>query len=296
MTAPDAGVAEAIAFGVVVHFVLSSGYAKLAVGDGLRGLSSLFGPNPGAVAVAVGSTKAKAGRAGSWWASPATMRHYFDVYSSSTSARPLSATLNRAIAGRDWATAGIGWGTLLLELVLIPGLLVAPPRARWIGAAAMVSLDLPLARVPSTKDPALDFRGCLGVRRRLSNGLVFRCFLFLSLAAPVLLHRHTQIVMHVGIAAAMSGLVGIAFFTSLPAYLTGFGCTCAVGSPEWLLAAAIGTAPTANFALLPEHWPSSPISLFMWSGAQAEVCAPWPCAVCCGCVWCAEPLHRAMRA
>lgn len=139
MAAPDPGVAEAIAFGVAVHFVLSSGYAKLAIGDGLRGFGSLLGPTP--VPVAVGSTKAKAGLKGLWWASPATMRHYLDVYGSSASARPMSARLNRAIAGQDWATAGIGWGTLLLELMVIPGLLVASPDARWIGAAAMVHLS-----------------------------------------------------------------------------------------------------------------------------------------------------------
>ena len=83
-----------------------------------------------------------------------------------------------------------------------------------------------------------------------------------------------MVAMHAGIGGAMSARVGIVFLTTLPCYAVGFSCDAPVGSREWWLAAALGLLPTA-FAVvrrkpLPEAWPLSPISLFMWNGAQAE--------------------------
>jgi hypothetical protein len=83
-------------------------------------------------------------------------------------------------------------------------------------------------------------------------------------------------VMHVGIAVTMSARVGLIFVTSLPAYTIGFSCTAPVASATWMVAAVIGLMPTATAALfrrrLPENWPSSPISLFMFSAPQV-LCA-----------------------
>ncbi len=81
--------------------------------------------------------------------------------------------------------------------------------------------------------------------------------------------------MHVGIALAMSLRVGVVFLTTLPGYVLGFSCAAPLLSPAWLLALAVGALPTAlalaRGAPLPEAWPLSPISLFMWSGEQARV-------------------------
>ena len=204
MCIPHPAYAAAASLGIAVHFIFSSGVAKLHVG-GWR------------------------------WGAPSTMRLYLDVYHGSRSAGPISRTLNRWIARRAWATAGIGLGTLVLECAVIPLVaLVAPAEHRGLAAALMVG-------------------------------------------------------MHVGIALAMSGLVGVAFFTTLPSYLVGFGFAAggvppAAGGPAWWLAAAVALGPTAGHVLLrrgrgagadllPEHWPLSPVALFMWNGAQARALA-----------------------
>ena len=79
--------ARGVALGVAVHFVLSSGVAKLWVGGGPA------------------------------WMAPATMRTYLGVYRSARSgvARPLSPRLSAWLAERDWATAAIAWCTVALE-------------------------------------------------------------------------------------------------------------------------------------------------------------------------------------
>jgi hypothetical protein len=80
------------------------------------------------------------------------------------------------------------------------------------------------------------------------------------------------IMMHIGIAVTMSTRVGLIFITSLPAYTIGFSCNAPVASGTWMVASVIGLVPSATAALcgrkLPENWPSSPISLFMFSAPQ----------------------------
>lgn len=81
------------------------------------------------------------------------------------------------------------------------------------------------------------------------------------------------VAMHVGIFVVMSRLVGLAFFTSIPAYLAAFSSEPLDGWRAWLFACAIGLGPTLfahrRGALLPEHWPCSPLALFPWHGSQA---------------------------
>ena len=83
-----------------------------------------------------------------------------------------------------------------------------------------------------------------------------------------------MVCMHCGILVVMSRKVGIVFITSLPCYVVGFSCRAAIGSAPWAAAAILGLLPTVASAVLgvplPEDWPSSSISLFMWNGAQAE--------------------------
>jgi len=80
--------------------------------------------------------------------------------------------------------------------------------------------------------------------------------------------------LHIGIALSMSLNVGLVFLTTLPTYIAGFSCGARVGSAEWLLAAAVALLPSALVLLrgrqLAEDWPSTPCSLFMWNGEQAE--------------------------
>lgn len=81
--------------------------------------------------------------------------------------------------------------------------------------------------------------------------------------------------LHVGIAAAQSCGIGIAFLSCLASYTLGFGSTrVELLTPEWWLAASVGVlVPTAALLLrkqtvLPEDWPSSPVALFPWSGKK----------------------------
>jgi len=186
--------AHAASLGVAVHFILSSGVAKLAVG-------------------------------GIAWLSPRTMAHYLEIYRTSQDAKPLLPKCTRWLSSWPWATAGFAMVTILGEVFLIPSCLFAPPGFyRELGFYAMIAL-------------------------------------------------------HVGIALIMSAKVGLVFFTTLPMYTLGFTATAQVGSWPWTLAATIGFAPTLvklalTGRLLPEDWPSSPLSLFMWNGKQAATWAP----------------------
>ena len=87
----------------------------------------------------------------------------------------------------------------------------------------------------------------------------------------------TMVCMHVGIAALMSFRVGLVFFTTFPAYVVGFRCAASPCTPEWMLAALVAFVPSVvsiwRQKLLPDIWPCSSISLFMWSGEQAEALA-----------------------
>lgn len=100
---------SAASLGVAVHFVLSAGAAKLRVG-------------------------------GARWADAGTMETYLGVYRASRTAPPLSRSLSHALGSRPWAARALGAGTLALELVLMPGLVLAPPSLRWLGWAAMLCL------------------------------------------------------------------------------------------------------------------------------------------------------------
>ena len=180
--------AHGAAWGAAIHFVLQSGAAKLRVG-------------------------------GAAWLEPRTMAAYLNAYRDSRDAAPLSRAASAWIASRAWATSAISGATILLEIVLIPGTLLAPAAWRPAATAAMVT-------------------------------------------------------MHIGILVVMSRKVGIVFITSLPCYIVGFCCSAAIGSAPWAAAAILGLLPTVASAVLgvplPEDWPSSSISLFMWNGAQAE--------------------------
>eukprot|EP00934_Nitzschia_sp_Nitz4_P000056 Nitzschia sp. Nitz4//scaffold30_size153850//131475//132818//NITZ4_002795-RA/size153850-processed-gene-0.22-mRNA-1//1//CDS//3329547315//56//frame0 len=84
---------------------------------------------------------------------------------------------------------------------------------------------------------------------------------------------YAMILMHVGIACFMSIKVGVVFITSLPAYVYGFYCTAPIASPAWQVAVVLGLGPTiaSMFLLpLPENWPLTPVSLFMWNGTTAQ--------------------------
>ena len=199
---PDAansrGYAKAAALGVVIHFILSSGVAKVWVGGGARE-----------------------------WTRPATMRTYLNTYRPSKTAGPISPIASAWVSARPWALTTIGGATLLLEIILVPATLLTGARIR---AAALLAL----------------------------------------------------VAMHVGIALLLSKQVGIAFLTSIPAYAIGFcGYDDAPGMVgfepgPWFCAVAVGLGPTALAMVrgsafpLPEEWPCSPISLFMFSGRQAS--------------------------
>jgi hypothetical protein len=80
--------------------------------------------------------------------------------------------------------------------------------------------------------------------------------------------------MHVGIVSLMSFKVGVAFFTTIPVYLYAFDCDAEIGTKPWLLAALLGLGPTLCSVLLipiPENWPFTPVSLFMWDGKAAQI-------------------------
>lgn len=117
---PGPLLASSVALGVVVHFLLSSGVAKLLVG----------------------------GRA---WADPSTMQTYLDAYRDSQSARPLQPALSRWVAERAWATRGLSVATLLLECALLPACFLLPPRCRWLGTIAMVLMHTGIALMMSAK-------------------------------------------------------------------------------------------------------------------------------------------------
>ena len=83
-----------------------------------------------------------------------------------------------------------------------------------------------------------------------------------------------MLMLHVGIALALSLKVGALFLTTLPCYLLGFSCEAPVGSAPWALAVAIGVLPSAACLavgkLLPDEWPLTAVSLFMFDGEAAR--------------------------
>ena len=117
---PDPAVQAGLSLGIAVHFVLSSGMAKVFVGGG------------------------------SAWLAPSTMTTYLAVYGDSKSAGPISKTLNRV--GRDYPLAAtlISAGTLLVECVLAPAcILLLGPEQRWLLCALMLLMHVGIALVMS---------------------------------------------------------------------------------------------------------------------------------------------------
>ena len=104
----------AVNFGVCIHFILSTGFAKIFVG----GLS---------------------------WLKPGTMREYLKAYGVSATAPPLSKSLNRFIRARPWALVGISAATLLLELIVVPSSLIMPPAWRPACAYSLIVMHFGIA-------------------------------------------------------------------------------------------------------------------------------------------------------
>ena len=84
-----------------------------------------------------------------------------------------------------------------------------------------------------------------------------------------------SVLLHVGIAAAQSCGIGVAFLSCIATYTLGFGSTrVEMFTSEWWVAGGVGVlVPAAMLVLrkqsvLPEDWPSSPIALFPWSSVQ----------------------------
>ena len=109
--------------------------------------------------------------------------------------------------------------------------------------------------------------------------IVMECLIIpatLMLPGRFMVGTSSLILMHLGIFFVMSKQVGVVFCTTLPMYLIGFSCTASVGTGPWWCALAVSLLPTLGSLLLrgellPENWPSSSLSLFMWSGEQAKV-------------------------
>ena len=96
----------------------------------------------------------------------------------------------------------------------------------------------------------------------------------IALLAPPpmrIISAYLMIAMHIGIALVQSFKLSLIFCTTLPLYFLAFSCTSPPLSLPWLLAAAIALQPC--FFTVPETWPLSPVSLFMWSGRQARALA-----------------------
>ena len=86
--------------------------------------------------------------------------------------------------------------------------------------------------------------------------------------------------MHIGIATIQSLEVGLVFVSTLPTYLVGFACDATIGSPAWTLAATIALVPSLTSLLvntpIPESWPWTSVSLFMWNGDQVSSTSSTP--------------------
>lgn len=117
------------------------------------------------------------------------------------------------------------------------------------------------------------FDGLVGLLTILLEVVLIPAALFLPAPLRYVVGVWGMIALHIGIAFGMSLRVGLVFLTTLPTYITGFGCDARVGSTEWCLAAAIALGPSAiaivRGRLLSEEWPCTPCSLFMYNGAQA---------------------------
>jgi len=106
--------------------------------------------------------------------------------------------------------------------------------------------------------------------------LFFECVAVpLAFAVPVgarLTLGVTMLLMHVGIFAVQSAVIGVFFVPNVASYTLGFGADLPWGSPGWWVALAVCLASVGLVAtrmrLLPEDWPLTPLALFGWSGRQ----------------------------
>jgi hypothetical protein len=108
----------------------------------------------------------------------------------------------------------------------------------------------------------------------------------LLLAGP---HRpkvaYLLVAIHVGTALLLSFRAGFSFWTTIPVYLYGFSCPAEFASAPWFLAVVIAFGPTvaattlggcggdgsgSGGLALPDSWPWTPVSLFMWDGPAAD--------------------------
>jgi hypothetical protein len=113
--------AEAVALGVCVHFIASSGWAKVLVG-GLSG-----------------------------WLSPGTLRSVIQCYGkySLGEAGPAIPAMNRLVASSDVLLTSLSAKTLLFECILVPASLFLPSHLRVYMIVASVALHFGIAAVQS---------------------------------------------------------------------------------------------------------------------------------------------------
>jgi len=112
---------------------------------------------------------------------------------------------------------------------------------------------------------------CIAAATLLLELLLVPLIPFLAPPPLRIISAHLMMAMHVGIALVQSFKLCLIFCTTLPTYFLAFSCTSPPSSPPCLLAAAIALQPL--LFTVPETWPLSPVSLFMWSGRQARALA-----------------------
>lgn len=112
--------AHAIAHGVVVHFVLSTGIAKLTVG-------------------------------GLGWMLPDTMMTYLSIYGGSSTSGPLLKRLNRWLLQNSVACSLFSINAIVLEVFLVPATLFVPSPYRPVGLYLMLAMHLGIASAMSLK-------------------------------------------------------------------------------------------------------------------------------------------------
>jgi len=154
---------------------------------------------------------------------------------------------------------------------------------QWLHASTMQTYLRAYSESKSAPPASMTLNRCAAAAPWVASGISVStvvlevCLIPMTLFLPPS-HRFLAVTglvaMHVGIATLMSARVGLVFLTTLPIYIVGFSCEAPVFSPEWWCAAAIGIGPSAwsvaRQRMLPDDWPCSAVSLFMWSGQQAD--------------------------
>jgi len=112
--------AHAVSLGISIHFIFCTGVSKVLHG-------------------------------GFHWVQSDTMRTYLQLYGESSSGKPLLPELN--ILVRKWSilTSSIGFATIFMECIFLPGLLFAPGEFRVLGFLAMIGLHIGIAVLMSLK-------------------------------------------------------------------------------------------------------------------------------------------------